>query len=569
MAFGKVEMQCMLHGCPTLLCCPWDRNRDRYSCLIKVAKGWLKNCRKEHTECSKPIVPGAERFADIFPTRLIDVGSSTDLNDSPRLVRFDGVKHFQTKMRNTRVPDYATLSYCWGETYDNTCLLREENEKEFGKTLPPLPKTIREAMIICQRLGLQYLWVDALCIIQGHHGNSSDWTLESSRVGSYYANSTLTIAVSWSQSNVEGCLPTSHYCMTSNLMYNIPRALERRWRHHYWYSPRLRSLSSRLNSERDSNHLEKRGWVAQELLLSPKILFCLKSGFAWSCKSANLIDRERETFPGHVLESLSTNRSFTSSCDWYSMLARYTSMKLSFPDDRLPAIAGLAAYMDPNGKDEYLAGLWKSSVFAGMNWLTGQNPPCSKADLPNGIPSWSPLAAGHTVWYTTQVDEVLPCGPRCHFDLPNLLATGKSICNNVPGQIAYTSLELDVSMIVMRTPRKNFMWYSGHAVQIKIANRFWSFSGNMYFDRDVEDGSEPGIVAEGFLVHHAHEKNRGPLTIQAQVMLLERVISAGIPTYRRIGLFSFGDYPSIGTKPRNPDLKLWAEASVRRHIILI
>ncbi|RYP17925.1 hypothetical protein DL765_004244 [Monosporascus sp. GIB2] len=86
-------------------------------------------------------------------------------------------------MRNaapTADPRYAALSYMWG---------RAGSDEEFFKTLKAniaerevpgffareesrrrLPATISDAMTVARRLGLRYLWVDSLCIVQDGSG---------------------------------------------------------------------------------------------------------------------------------------------------------------------------------------------------------------------------------------------------------------------------------------------------------------------------------------------------------------------------------------------------------------
>ena len=74
----------------------------------------------------------------------------------------------------------------------------EDHKK--GIPLEKLPRTIRDAIKISQSLGISYLWVDALCIIQG---DKDDWTKESARMADVYRNSVVTIAAS-SAADVQG-----------------------------------------------------------------------------------------------------------------------------------------------------------------------------------------------------------------------------------------------------------------------------------------------------------------------------------------------------------------------------
>jgi Heterokaryon incompatibility protein (HET) len=58
-----------------------------------------------------------------------------------------------------------------------------------------LPKTIKDAIIITCKLGDPYLWVDALCIIQGNdHEAITDWQAHAALMDQIYGYSFLTIA---------------------------------------------------------------------------------------------------------------------------------------------------------------------------------------------------------------------------------------------------------------------------------------------------------------------------------------------------------------------------------------
>jgi hypothetical protein len=58
-----------------------------------------------------------------------------------------------------------------------------------------LPGTIRDAVLITRELGLRYLWVDALCILQGQDEAAQlDWRQHSAIMGDIYGNAFVTIA---------------------------------------------------------------------------------------------------------------------------------------------------------------------------------------------------------------------------------------------------------------------------------------------------------------------------------------------------------------------------------------
>jgi hypothetical protein len=120
---------------------------------------WMEKCESHHRNCR-------EGDNVVLPTRIIDVGS-------------DGTDPFLFVSKG-RVGRWATLSYCWG---DNTPLKPEvanivERCERIG--FEEMPVLFQDAIVITRRLGYQYLWIDALCIVQDSH---SDWTVESANMG--------------------------------------------------------------------------------------------------------------------------------------------------------------------------------------------------------------------------------------------------------------------------------------------------------------------------------------------------------------------------------------------------
>ena len=116
--------------------------------MLKCRK-WLEHCRINHQACSQP-----------HPTtsslrRLIKISGSISAPHL-KLVTNTNILPFQ----------YASLSYCWGG--DQTVVLRQHNLHTWSSEIPyySLPQTIKDAIRVTRELSLEYLWVDALCIIQ-------------------------------------------------------------------------------------------------------------------------------------------------------------------------------------------------------------------------------------------------------------------------------------------------------------------------------------------------------------------------------------------------------------------
>jgi hypothetical protein len=69
---------------------------------------------------------------------------------------------------------YAALSHCWGTLQH--CTTTKERLAAFHVGLPisELPQTFQDAIIVARHLQIEYLWIDALCIVQD---NTEDWVI--------------------------------------------------------------------------------------------------------------------------------------------------------------------------------------------------------------------------------------------------------------------------------------------------------------------------------------------------------------------------------------------------------
>jgi hypothetical protein len=97
--------------------------------------------------------------------------------------------------------EYFTLSHCWGGAID--IKLRKDNLKEMKiLNVTVLPSNFQDAVSVTQRLGLRYLWIDSLCIVQD---NDQEWEIESTNMGLIYANAKCVISATASTNSTGGC----------------------------------------------------------------------------------------------------------------------------------------------------------------------------------------------------------------------------------------------------------------------------------------------------------------------------------------------------------------------------
>jgi hypothetical protein len=90
-----------------------------------------------------------------------------------------------------------------------------------GILFQDLPKTFKDAVVLTRALGIQYLWIDSLCIIQD---SVSDWAAELSQMADVYKHAALTIAASCSTDSYNGFLQKRKYDYNSGspIYYELP-----------------------------------------------------------------------------------------------------------------------------------------------------------------------------------------------------------------------------------------------------------------------------------------------------------------------------------------------------------
>lgn len=124
-----------------------------------------------------------------MPTRLLSI-------------RYNPIRLCSSNTRQER--NYAPLIHCWGSKPEILLKLTEENIDELHQSIPlqRLSRTFKEAIYIALELGLDYIWIDSLCIIQD---DAEDWRRESTLMGQVYGNSFINIAASSAIDGSYGC----------------------------------------------------------------------------------------------------------------------------------------------------------------------------------------------------------------------------------------------------------------------------------------------------------------------------------------------------------------------------
>ena len=321
-----------------------------------------------------------------------------------------------------RKENYAALSHMWGG--HQPLQLLKDNLSSFKRAIPwsKLPRTFQQAMQFTKRLGINYIWIDSLCIIQD---SAEDWRAQSSKMASIYENAYTTLAASVAQNCLQGCFRDPSPWLTGYITDGSERAyvdneakvqeiLERSGEGALVFIKGDAKHSSPSRLAAKTLPLLERGWVYQERLLSPRVLFFGDIDLMWECNNSmscyckswtHSYSRNVRSHPVKQQHAASLRLGQEGISDppapaslasrWIMIVEEYSALQLTFMKDQLPAIAGIAKqfsrYM---GEYKYASGVWTAFLIENLAWAFMHEPPPQRRieAKQRSHPSWSWLA---------------------------------------------------------------------------------------------------------------------------------------------------------------------------------
>jgi hypothetical protein len=275
---------------------------------------------------------------------------------------------------------YVALSYCWGPSsinYTTTASRLEQHRRQIP--WDKLPRTIQEAIIVTQLLGIPYLWVDALCIVQWSQAkvngetitDNGDWAEESTKMASLYRDAHVTLAAMSASRSDQGFL---------------------------WDVSNKELPTELVGESGDSKELNDtphgtRGWTFQELLLSTRIVYFYEGWMVWECRSAKGVEGSelRDSTRGWSISATRDVRHYSlpnsNQLVWWSWVHKYTSRSLTYITDRPAAIHGVVDHYSFRTKDERVTGLWKRTLPNNLLWRAAK--PGRRIQSNPKMPTWS------------------------------------------------------------------------------------------------------------------------------------------------------------------------------------
>ncbi|KAK3298369.1 heterokaryon incompatibility protein-domain-containing protein [Chaetomium fimeti] len=383
-----------------------DRTSPRTDSDAAMAKiqGWIEECLGPTDEfCTAPTE--AE-----LPTRVIDVGIGDSLI---RLVEPCG-----------RVARYICLSHCWGKQQIITTTKSTMRDRMAGIKMEHLSKTFQDAVILTRRLGVQYIWIDSLCIVQD---DLRDWEAESTKMCDIYSKAYLTISATHSRDGRGGLFRETPDFEVSGVAPGAGGGEYRfffreRIDHHLEQSPDNGLLGEIGHATMVHYPIFTRAWVYQERMLSTRVLhfgqyevfFECRSAAACECDGIGYVGSSAAT--GTLLPKVIHSDALDSQMEgvewveyaqyyiarlWRTMVSSFTSLAITKHGDRLPAMGGLAKHMAMRTKSVYLAGLWEDTLMDDLLWCCdggGISKPPRPA--PRAAPTWSWASIDCDISYT-------------------------------------------------------------------------------------------------------------------------------------------------------------------------
>lgn len=265
----------------------------------RFVKSCLERCKSYHTKCQS-----GSKDAPWYPTRLVEIMDS-------------GCARVIETQETIPTGPYATLSHCWGESRIFTATTT--NIESLKKHIPllDLPKTFRDALQFTNSIGISYIWIDSICIIQD---SIKDWEFESRTMLRVYRHAECNLAAAVSEDSHAGLFSQRDHAILPSGWFesenNIPELkglhcavpqigygdlFEAHYcRNEYW--------KDEFEKEIGSSRLLGRGWIYQERAASNRVVAFGRDQVFWDCSEL----LESDILPGYriSLESWSDHITF-------------------------------------------------------------------------------------------------------------------------------------------------------------------------------------------------------------------------------------------------------------------
>ncbi|KAI1298562.1 heterokaryon incompatibility protein-domain-containing protein [Xylaria venustula] len=351
---------------------------------FEILRKWLKDCDENHPRCH---IESTEASFLRMPTRLIDVGGE----GSPKVHLLETKDSQQGPVRHYK---YIALSHPWGTKaeHNHYCTTRQNiHHHKAGISPDVLPDTFKDAIRVTRELGVKYLWIDSLCIVQGEDG---DFDEEAIHMETVFSMAYCVIAATRAKGASSGFLNAR----PERKVVGLERPGE----------PPLYICECIDDFQKDviDGPLNKRGWVFQERALARRTIYFAENQNYWECGEgvrcetmARMKNNQAALLGDPRFPKVATDSSKGGRIRLYEHLyEQYSRLQFTRICDRPLAIAGLEQRLIRAFDTQGGYGVFTRYFGRGLLWQrdTGSSQAMQPIDFPKSqaynVPSWSWMA---------------------------------------------------------------------------------------------------------------------------------------------------------------------------------
>lgn len=372
---------------------------------------WINTCKDHHTACQ------LNTSNNWLPTRLIQISDSDMVN--VRLVETHS--HFDRNLG--RSVQFIALSHMWGDVSTLAPLrtLRHNYDTmKRGILIKELPQNFSDTVLVCRKLGVEYVWIDSLCIIQD---SPKDWKREAVTMHLVYKYAQVTIvayAFVHQTYHFTLALTVRSAAATSSRDGFLARNIQMTPAVKVSYTSKTGQQANPsmilypINEESDPHFgyeetaWNTRGWTFQERYLSTRLIYFCKNSLHFECRTHKASEEGEMILPSGLKSSLwpraklSPDKWFEA---WSEAVSQYGRRKLTKGDDKLIAIQSIANEMKENVLGPYVdfAGVWQADIHKELLWRPWLSTPIYPGN--HRAPSWSWASLDSAVRFTMAVNS--------------------------------------------------------------------------------------------------------------------------------------------------------------------
>jgi hypothetical protein len=380
---------------------------------------------------------------------------------------------------------YAFLSHIFGEKMVPLSAIKIHEDAEKSIKVADLEKTFQDVIVILRRLGIRYFWVDKLCIdwitplVEELGGYQSR---EMNKLAQYVANAALV-------------MNAGPYLDEQGIFHERPQArnlLELTCSVEQPFGGIKTGKLCFREPMRDagwiySHFVSSRAWIFQEITLPKRVLIFDSDQVYWKCHTnvqseGNFATLMPEVdFPPGLVHRFRDDPLFSR---WYHMVELFSSKEITFFNDRIKAIQGMAERTQEYLRvPAYRGALWEGDWHQGLLWYSIKH---ARACRPTEaeMPSWSWASLNGSVSYSLlralvgiSLDDPLSIEMSKWRDRdPESLEISGAL-----SKVLEVNHKDQACQLLFDTLEDEDYWYEGHEYHAVLINRWSPGNSEEYF----------------------------------------------------------------------------------------